>query len=221
MNKKEILNFIDSNNDENIKDYFYKLIEKLDGIKRENNKIQIWLVVLVFIHFGIDFDFFKEINLGPVNLKTDNHFIKLFIPIVFTFMLLQFATLNSQRAIIISNIREIGTKLFNLETNLAEKSMYSNKFLRTLMPFSMSEEVNDKFLQNGNIGFITFILTLPLFLLLSTPFIYEYIAIKDHLLNFWGKNWFENLIIILNIWLLIVVFGYYIKLFTLAFKAAK
>jgi hypothetical protein len=221
MKKEEILNFIESNDEDDIKNYFYKLIEKLEGIKKENNKIQIWLIVLVFIHFGIEFNFFKELNVGPVNLQTDNHFIKLFIPLVFTFMLLQFATLNAQRAVIINNIREIGTRLFSLDTNEAEKSMYSNKFLRTIMPFSLSEEVNEKFLQNGKVGIITVILTLPLFLLLFTPFIYEYIAIKDHIVNFWGINWFENLLIIMNIWLLIVVFAYYIKLFIIAFKEAK
>ena len=117
MRKDEIVNFIQTNNEADIKDYFYKLVEKLEGIKKENNKIQIWLLILVFIHFGIDFNFFEELNIGPVNLKTDNDFIKLFIPLVFTFMLLQFATLNAQRAVIISNIREIGARLFNLNTN--------------------------------------------------------------------------------------------------------
>lgn len=221
MIKKQIIDFIDSNEEEKVKDYFYKLLAKLESIKIENHKIQIWLLVLVVIHFGIDFNFFKNIDLGFINVETNNHFLKLFIPIVFNFMLLQFATLNAQRAIVIDNIREVGSHYLKLESNQVEKSFYSNIVLRSVMPFSLSEEVNDKFFHNGKVGVLTTILTLPLFLIFPAPFVYQYFAIKDQILNFWGINWFQNLVIILNIWLLLVVITYYIKLFSKAIKEAR
>ncbi|WP_100613306.1 hypothetical protein [Confluentibacter citreus] len=221
MSKKQIVDFIKSNGEDKIKDYFYKLLEKLESVKSENHKIQLWLLVLVIIHFGIDFNFFNNIDLGFISLETNNHFLKLCIPIIFTFMLLQFATLNVQRAIVIDNIREIGIRYFKLEPSLVEKSFYSNIVLRSVMPFSLSEEINEKFFHNGKVGILTTILTWPLFLIFLAPFIYEYFAIKDQMLNYWGSSWFENFVIILNIWLLIVVITYYIKLVVIAVKEAQ
>lgn len=211
MTQDEIEKFISKNTEENVKYYFDRLIQNLQLIKNENYRIQIWMLLVVGIYFSIDFKILTELNLGPVRLTTDNKFVKLFTPLVFTYLLMQFATINSQRTLIIKNIRMFGSTIFNIERNIVESSMYSNSFLQLIMPFSISEEIYAKFMNNGKIGCITSLLTLPLFLIMFAPLYFEYLSIIN-LFDFWYDGWFDKSIIILTIWLILVIIGYYIKL---------
>lgn len=59
MTENKIENFIDSNTDELNKNYLDKLLEKLIAIKSENTKIQLWMIILVIIYYGLDFQLIR------------------------------------------------------------------------------------------------------------------------------------------------------------------
>ena len=218
MTEKKIENFIDSNDEDLNKDYLDKLLEKLKTVKSENNKIQLWMIILVVIYYGLDFQLISDLNYGPLNIKSDHEFIRLFIPPLFTYFLLQFATLNAQRGALIKSVRVFGRKIYKLENNIKEKSFYSNEFLHLIMPFSLAEETQNKYLGDNN--WFTTILSIPLFLIFISPLIFEYYAIKNLILNN-EANLLNITIIGFTIWLVIVIIGYYFKLIRLSMREVK
>jgi len=212
MTKAQIETFINSNSESSIQDFFDKLMYKLESIKSENIKTQLWLLVLIIIYYGIDLELFSEINLGTFSLKTDQQVIKLIVPLMFNYFLLQLAAINTQRGLIIKNIRQIGAYLYKFKNDVFEESMYSHSFLLVIMPFSVAEEVQSKYLDKGKTGFLTGLLTLPLIAIIFLPLIFPVLAIIDMISDLWSLNIFNKLICFLTIWLFIVTVYYYIKL---------
>ncbi|TAJ11951.1 hypothetical protein DMA11_14715 [Marinilabiliaceae bacterium JC017] len=210
MTKKEIETFIAINKEDDIKSFFDKLLTKLDASNRSNDKILIWMAFLIFIYFSIDLDIFSQLKLGPIVL-TDNSFIKLFTPLIFNYLLLKFVTLNAHRSLIINNIRQIGGRFYNLKEGVDENATYSNAFLQIIMPFSLWEEVNSKYMNKGKTGCLTFLMISPLFILLFAPLIFEYIIIRDLIVDFWQISWVQKTVTITTIWIFLAVIIYYIK----------
>ncbi|MCH8234356.1 MAG: hypothetical protein IIB82_17185 [Bacteroidetes bacterium] len=220
MTVDEIDKFISNNSETKIQDYFNNLVSKLKATNSRNDKLTILMGILIVFYFVTDLKVVSKFSLGPIEL-TDFHLVKLFIPLAFSYVLLVFATLNAHRAQIIKNIRQIGKGLYQLNENVAEDSMYSNVFLQMIMPFSFWEELNSKFMKDGNVGCLTIFLTIPLYPILLTPFVFEYIAIKNLIINNWQNGWIEKGVIILTIWILISAIIYYIKLMKTAISEVK
>ncbi|NOQ26152.1 MAG: hypothetical protein GQ564_12380 [Bacteroidales bacterium] len=211
MTKEEIDRFIENNEKEDIKSFFDKLILKLEATNRSNDKILIWLILLIFIYFSVDLNIFSQLKLGPIVL-TDNSFIKLFIPLVFTYLLLKFMTLNTYRSLILKNIRQIGGFLFSLKEGVSDNSTYSNSFLQIIMPFSFWEEISSKYMRKGKAGCISLLMISPVFLLILVPFVFEYIIIRDLFMNFWKIGLIQKAVTISTIWIFLAVIIYYIRL---------
>jgi hypothetical protein len=211
MTKEEIDKFIENNTEEDIKTFFDKLIINLEVSNRSNDKILIWLTLLIFIYFSVDLKIFSQLKLGPLVL-TDSSFIKLFIPLVFTYLLLKFMTLNTHRSLIIMNVRQIGGFLFSLNEGISEDSIYSNSFLQIIMPFSFWEEISSKYMRKGNVGCLTLLMILPVFSLVFVPFIFEYIIIRDLFVDFWEIGWVQKAVTVSTIWMFLAVIIYYVKL---------
>ncbi|WP_282040023.1 hypothetical protein [Saccharicrinis aurantiacus] len=220
MTKSEIESFIESNSIENIKSYFDKLVDKLEVTHRSNDKILIWMLLLIFVYFSVGLNIFSKIKVGPITL-TDDSFIKLFTPMIFNFLFLKYATLNVHRSTLISNIRQVGGHIYNLEGGIEQNSTYSNISLQMIMPFSIWEEINSKYMTDGKSGCITGIIFSPLFLLLISPLIFEYIVVKDLLLDFWCNGWGEKAVILTTLWMFIGVTIYYFNAFKKKIKDNK
>ncbi|WP_034893755.1 hypothetical protein [Gillisia sp. Hel_I_29] len=214
MNKVQTEKFLDSNSSsiEIIRDYFDKLLSKLESLKSENIKTQMWLLALIMIYYGIDLKLFSEINLGTFSISTNQEIIKLLIPLIFNYFFLQFAAINSQRGTIISNIRQIGGYIYNTKNDIFEESMYSKSFLLGIMPFSIAEEVQSKYLDKGKLKIDTILLTIPLIAIMVIPIIFPVLAIIDLLDAQWSLNWFSKIITVLTIWLFLVTIFYYVRL---------
>ena len=212
MNKEETKKFLNSNLPENIQDYFDKLLNKLQSLKTENIKTQIWLLALIIIYYGIDLKLFSEINLGTISISTNQEIIKLLVPLIFNYFFLQFAAINSQRGMIISNIRQIGAHIYNTKNDIFEESMYSKSFLLGIMPFSLAEEVQSKYLNKGKLKIDAYLFTIPLIAILFIPLVFPIMAIINLFNEQWSLNWFNKTITILTIWLFLVTIFYYVRL---------
>lgn len=220
MTIDEIDNFIANNSEANIQDYFNNLVNKLKTTNSRNDKLTILMGVLIVFYFIADLKVVSKFSLGPIEI-TDFNLFQLFIPLAFSYVLFVFATLNAHRAKIIKNIRQIGKRLYQLNEKAEEDSMYSNVFLQMIMPFSFWEELNSKFMKNGNVGCLTILLTLPLYPVLLAPFVFEYIAIKNLIIKNWHNGWVEKGVTVLTIWILISAVLYYFKLMKSAISEVK
>jgi len=212
MNKEQTEKFIDSNSIECNRDYFDKLLNKLESVKSENIKTQIWLLALIIVYYGVDLKLFTEINLGTFSISTNQEIIKLLVPLIFNYFFLQFAAINSQRGMIISNIRQIGAYIYNTKNDIYEDSMYSKSFLLGIMPFSIAEEVQSKYLDKGKLKIDAILLTIPLIAIIFLPIIFPVLAIINLLDAQWSLNWFNKIITVLTIWLFLVTIFYYVRL---------
>ena len=220
MTEKEIDEFIQNNTVENLKDFFNVLIEKLNTTNKRNDKLSLLMGVLIIAYFIIDKSVISSINLGPISIN-DISLTKLFIPLVFAFVLLLYATLNAHRAMLLQNIKRIGSRLYELKDSPLEDPYYANSFLRLIMPFSMWEEINSKYIGKGKFGCLALFMILPIFPLIFVPFIFEFFAVKTMIQNNWGNGFFEKTIIILTIWIILASIMYYIKLFSSSIKENK
>ena len=212
MNKEETQKFLNSNPPENIQDYFDKLLEKLKSLKTENIKTQIWLLALIIIYYGVDLKLFSEINLGTFSISTNQEIIKLLVPLIFNYFFLQFAAINSQRGMIISNIRQIGAHIYKTKNDIFEESMYSKSFLLGIMPFSLAEEVQSKYLNKGKLKIDAYLFTIPLIAIMFIPLVFPVMAIFNLFTEQWSLNWFNKIITLLTIWLFLVTIFYYVRL---------
>jgi len=216
MTEEDINAFIEKNSEESVKEYFNLLLVKLDSSNQRNDKLSLLMGILILLYFLLDNKVVSNINLGPISI-TEFNLAKVLIPLAFAFILLMFATLNAHRADVIKNIRQIGIRLYNLEEN-GKQEFYSNSFLQLIMPFSMWEELNSKYLKDGKTGCLTVLLTLPLYSIILSPFIFEYYALKTLFIEKWGLGLIEKIVIVLTIWILLSAIIYYIKLFTMKVK---
>ena len=216
MTELEIDKFIKNNSEDSVKEYFNLLLTKLDSSNKRNDKLSLLMVLLIFLYFLLGEKVVSSISLGPVSI-TDLNLTKLFIPLVFAFILLMYATLNTHRAVILKNIRQIGIRLYHIEEN-GKQEFYSNSFLQLIMPFSMWEELNSKYLKDGKAGCLTALLTLPIYPIIFSPFIFEYYALKFLFLEKWRIGLVEKVVIVLTIWILLSAIFYYVKLITMTVK---
>ena len=220
MTDREIDEFIQNNTTENLKEFFNALIEKLNSTNKRNDKLSLLMGALIIVYLIIDKEVISSINLGPISIN-DISLTKLFIPLFFAFVLLVYATLNAHRAMLLQNIKRIGLTLFKLQESPLEDVYYPNSFLRLIMPFSVWEELYSKYLRKGKFGCLTIFMILPLFPLILIPFIFEYYSIKALIFNNWGNGFFEKIIIILTIWIILISIIYYIKLLSFSIKENK
>lgn len=214
---KEIDEFIQNNTIENLKDFFNVLIEKLNTTNKRNDKLSLLMGVLVTLYFIIDKNIVSSIDFGPISIN-DISLTKLFIPLIFAFVLLVYATLNAHRAMLLQNIKRIGSTLYKLQESPLEDPYYPNSFLRLIMPFSIWEELSNKYVGNGKFGCLALFMILPLFPLILFPFVFEFYAIKTMLQNNWGNGILEKTIIVLTIWIILTSIIYYIKLLSSSIK---
>ena len=216
MTEQEIDKFIENNSDESVKEFFNLLLVKLDSSNKRNDKLSLLMGLLILLYFLFDEKMVSSISLGPVSI-TDLNLAKLFIPLVFAFILLIYATLNAHRTDVLRNIRQIGIRLYNIEEN-GKQEFYSNTFLQLIMPFSMWEELNSKYLKDGKTVCLTLLLTLPIFPLIFSPFVFECYALKILFTEKWSVGLMEKVVIVSTIWIILSAVIYYVKLFAMKIK---
>lgn len=215
MTEQEIKDFIKSNTDERIGEYFNLILAKLNLASKRNEYLSFIMVILVVLYFIVDKNIISDLSVGPVTL-VDVSVTKMFIPLLFAFVLLLFATINAHRADIIQNIREIGVNYFNLRQE-EKQEFYSNPFLQLLMPFSFWEEINTKNL-NGGAGCLTLLMTIPLYPIIAAPFVFEYHAIKSLINERWDNGNWDKVLIIFTVWMVLSSIVYYFRLFRMKIK---
>ena len=218
MTVEEIESFIENNESNVVHEYFDSLIQKHKDLNASNNWLSFLMLIAVFVYFFIDSAEITEVNLGLISI-TNTQTIKLFSPVIFSFLLFVFATVNAHRAEILKTMKVLGAHLFHLDKKYDASHM--NSFLRLITPFSFWDEVNSKFTENGKVGCLTLFLTLPLYPIILAPFVFEYHVYETHFLDLWPQGLFEKGMVVLNSWFVLAVFVYYVKLMAISLRTVK
>jgi hypothetical protein len=193
MKDTDIEEFISSNNDENISFYLLTIIDKLKDISKENNKLGVFMVVVIFLYYLIENSIAKSINIGPISVE-DLTKIQVFIPAFFAFLILRFKIINSHKAELLKLSKKISEYKFGIKnTNI--KNEFTDDFTRNLLPLSLYEEINKlNYKGSSLVGCLGAIITFPLTIILTfTPYFFEFIWLKDLYWNFSEFNFYENI----------------------------
>ncbi len=210
MTRQEILKFIEDNQVERITDYNNKLYSKIKDLNQRNDRLTLFLIVIVFIYFLTLSQSFTSILVGPISIK-DLTVISKLIPVLFAYFLLEFALLNGHRAEVMKTVKWIHLSLYKQEPNKKDyiEGQYS-PFVRLLLPFSRWTELYE--LNNDKpLGCIGIILLIPMIIFLILPFYFEYISIKFVFEHYWN-DWIGKISIILSTWIMLITLYHYIKL---------
>ena len=223
MKKTDIDKFIESNSTESINLYFSELLTKSKAIDKENNKIVFFLLLLIFIYYLTDFAVIESINLGFLLIKNVES-VKVFIPLIFSFIIFRFAIINTHKAEIKKIVRKIAYKHFNFD-NQSLDIVYTDDFSRTVLPISVYDELN-KFNFKTNVGCLNSIIMIPLvafpaLVISASPFVIEWFWLKPMIIDFNNIELIQKGVVVLTIWIIILSFVYYIKTLALAVTEDK
>lgn len=221
MKDSEVSDFLSSNDDSNISFYLSTIIEKLKEISKENNKIGVFMIVVIFLFYLIENSIARSINIGPITID-DLTAIKVFIPLIFAFLILRYKIINSHKAELIKISKKITEHKFSIE-NSNVKPEFTDDFTRSLLPLSLYEEVNKLNYKGASfIGCLGAILTFPITIIITLiPYFFEFLWLRDLFYGFPNFNLYEKASFILTIWVLVFSLYYMIHTMTIAIKEAK
>ena len=221
MKDAEIEKFISSNNDENISFYLSTIIDKLKDISKENNKLGIFMVVIILLYYLIENSIAKSVNIGPISIE-DLTKIQIFIPAFFAFLILRFKVINSHKAELLKLSKKITEQKFRIENSNIEPE-FTDDFTRTLLPLSLYEEINKlNYKGTSFVGCIGAMITFPLtIILVLIPYFFEFLWLRELYWKFSEFNIYEKATYIVTIWILVFSLYYLIHTMVNSVKEQK
>lgn len=210
MNRRDVLKFIEENDDHIVSDYYDKCYAKLNELNKRIDKISLYMVIIVFLYLIASSTTISSIQIGPVTIS-DASLLTKTIPVLFAFLLLQLVVISSQKGELFTVVKFIF--LAKYKQDISKKDLdndHNNLFTRLLLPFSYSTELlkfnsNQPNFLNSCIGAI---LVLPLMSLILLPFFFEYYMLEA----IWKKHYTE-IVGKISFWLSIWIIAYLIYYF--------
>lgn len=200
MRVKLIKDFINNNSKEQQKEYNNLLLEKLKDMSRLNDKISLYMIILVIVYFFFRDSTIKDINISFMKIEKFE-IIAQFTPPIFSLIFLYYMTLNAHRAEIIQFSRILVYEIYNntLEDKASIIYNESNAFARIIQPFSIWLETS-KWDINGKASPLDALLRLPVLILILLPFVFLIFALKNLYIEYWHSP-FSIYSFIFSIWL--------------------
>lgn len=215
MKKSEILQFVSINNDENLSFYLSTILDKLKGFSKENNRIGVFMIVLILLNYLIENSIAESLNIGPISINNLSK-IKIFIPLCLSYFIFRYIVIHFHKLELVFASRIIIEEKINID-NCNISSKYFDHFNRLITPFSLYGELENIAKKEVSvIGCLSAFFSVPLSFGVSfLPYYYEYIMLKDLFLNFSNFNFYEKLVYVTTI--LIIVYSCLYVLQTLRF----
>lgn len=190
---------------------YNKLYDKQRELNKRNDRIATFLVAVILFYFFASKATITGIQFGPIGFNDLSIIIKL-SPLLFSYLVLEYAIINAHRAEVIKLLKWINMIIHNQK--LSDKSLkepYLTDLTRLILPYSLSTEVSRINDYNNDFKWLDIILIIPLLALLLFPFWFEIISIRYVIANYW-HDWLGKTSVILSVWLIFVVVYFYIKL---------
>lgn len=221
MKNTEVKEIFENNTDDKLNIYLNILLSKCKDIAIESNLIAIIMLILILLFYMNDFAQPESLQIGPLSIKDINS-IKIFIPLVFAFLIFRYIVISAHKAELHKIIKEYTKKFFNFDNPIPDDELYMDDFTRSLLPFSIYSEIG-KLSHKGKSKFGCFgaLLIIPISGLAFVPFILEYIWIKQYLIEYDTLNFTQKSSVILSIWILAVSIYYFIHIMIIGIKENK
>jgi hypothetical protein len=222
MTNNEIKEIFLRNSDEKLSEYLAILLAKCQAISRESNLIAIFMLLLILLYYMAGFSQLESLQIGPIGIKDINS-IKIFIPLVFAFLILRFTLLSTNKAELQRIIKKFSSEYFSFKDPLSEDILHMDDFTRSILPFSLYDELG-KLTNKGKktrLGCIGLILIVPISTISVIPLILEYYWIKDFIMNFDNLNFTQKSSIVLSIWILVISIYYLLCMMIIGVKENK
>lgn len=221
MRPHEIKNILKQNTDEKLNQYFVILLDKCKDIAKESNIIALFMLVLILLYYMTDFSQLESLQIGPVGIKDVNS-IKVFIPLVFAFLIFRYIVLSAHKAELHKIIEQYTSDYFDFEDPYSQDVLHMDDFTRSVLPFSIFSEIN-KLSHKGKSKFGCFgaILIFPITAIAVIPFVLEYYWIKEFINQFSNLNFTQKSSIVLSIWIMTISIYYFIHTMIIGAKEGK
>lgn len=218
MRTDEIKDIISQNSDEKLNQYLSILLDKCKDIARESNLIALFMLILIFLYYLADFSELESLQIGPIVIKNINS-IKVFIPLVFAFLIFRYIIISSHKAELHKIIKRFTVDYFNYDDMSSEKIIQMDDFTRSILPFSIYSEINKlSYKGKSKFGCLGAILILPITLIAFIPFILEYYWIKEFIIQFNCLNFTQKSSVVMSIWILVISIYYTIHTMIIGIK---
>lgn len=218
MRNSEIKRIFTKNTDDKLNIYLSVLLAKCKDISIESNFLSIIMLILILLFYMADFAQAESIQIGPLSVK-DIDSIKIFIPLVFAFLIFRYIVISAHKAELHKIIKEYSKEFFNFEDTVPDDVLQMDDFTRSLLPFSIYSEIG-KLSHKGksNFGCFGALLIIPISGLSIVPYILEFIWIKQYLIDFETFNFTQKASLILSIWVLLISLYYFIHTMIIGVK---
>lgn len=210
MKKHEITKILLSNSDEKLSEYLTIILAKCKDIAKESNVIAVFMLILILLYYMTDYSQLDSLQIGPIGINDINS-IKVFIPLVFAFLIFRYIVLSAHKAELHKIVEEYSKEYFGFDDEVPKDVVHLDDFTRSVLPFSLYSEINN--LTNkgkSKLGCIGAILIFPMTAIAIVPFILEYYWIKEFLIKFEELNFTQKSSVILSVWIILISFYYFI-----------
>jgi hypothetical protein len=218
MKNLEIKEMFRNNTDDKLNIYLSTLLAKCKDIEKENNLIALIMLILILLFYMADISQTESIQIGPLSIKDINS-IKVFIPLVFAFLIFRYILISAHKAELHKIIKVFTKDFFNFNDSAQDDPLHMDDFTRTILPFSIYGELgNLSYKGKSKFGCFGAILIIPISGLALVPFILEFIWIKKFIIDFSTLNYTQKTSVILSIWILAISLYYFVHNMIIAVK---
>jgi|AntRauTorcE11897_2_1112592.scaffolds.fasta_scaffold00049_35 hypothetical protein len=201
LKDKYFINFIDRiDNQETVSFYRDKLIDRINETSKEQNRLELYLILSIVVYYLIKNTGSFSIQIGPLGLN-DLQLATSLIPPIYTYLLIG----------LLSNYNFIEIQKHNLRRTLEKRGNFLSEELDSLTsiitPFEVSAIFNYLDFENTKkVSVLNFLLLIPLvFLLLAAILGFEIFWIYDLYTN-WSTSFAHKISLIITLWLLLILF---------------
>ncbi|WP_269226772.1 hypothetical protein [Flavobacterium eburneipallidum] len=216
----KIQDFINSNDENSIKEFYDKLYEKLISLSSKEEKLLLWEVIIIFIYYFSNNLKSYEINFGVISISENTELLKI-LPVIFATIIYFLTSITLQKLETTKIIDLISKERFAKKTQSEDTKIF---IIKMINPFNLSNSLANLITMNENTNLIevifNFLLFIPLILIGLSPY-YILIQMLIELHNNYYNNLTGKLCFWLSTWLSIMIVFYYISGIAHSIKQSK
>ena len=218
MTKDEIKYLIKSNETDRLNLLLSSILNKSKAIHKQLNVLSIAMLILILIFYLGKLKVNGDMQLGPLKID-DISVLSFLIPLIFSFIILRFVILSSHSAEIKKLLKVFASEYFMYSNNIDDK-LFTDDLTRLMLPVSIYDEIG-KFNYKTRTGCFSVLLTFPMIFVAIAPYVFIGLWIIPQLLTFKTLDIFNQVSIILTIWIVLISVFYFIKTIIVELKENK
>ncbi|MFN4246418.1 MAG: hypothetical protein ACK4EY_01765 [Flavipsychrobacter sp.] len=172
---QRLAKFIDNNDEQQNKDYYNVVIQRLEANTKKVDRISLYMVIVIIGYYMCDVQAIEEINIGPFALNNMN-IIKITAPAVFSYLLFQYLLIGQNIGELTFAVKLLFAIIYKTNLNRDElmNSAVVNPITKNILPFSLWTILTN--MEYGKLG--STLLSLSWILVIGFPFYFLYNSFK-------------------------------------------